>query len=48
MHDMKALKSFSLNIVNKFLIYADAAYNDYKFEDQLKNERGIILAPKKR
>ena len=47
-HDMKALKSFSLNVINKSLIYADAAYNNYKFEDLLKKERGIILAAKRK
>jgi len=48
MHDMKAFKKFTLNIPSNSTIYADAAYNDYNFEEQLQKERNILIAAKRR
>ena len=48
MHDMKAFKRFTLNIPAHSTIYADAAYNDYTFEETLQTERNIVIAAKRR
>lgn len=48
MHDIKAFKRLSLNIPNKSILLADAAYTDYKFEEKLKKERGITMVVKRK
>lgn len=47
-HDIKAFKSFTLNLQSNSTIYADAGYNDYKFEEELLQSKKITLAVKRR
>ena len=47
-HDMKAFKKFTLNIPSQSTIYADSAYTNYKFEDDLKKDKNILLAAKRK
>ena len=47
-HDSKIFQKFTLNIKKDSIIYADAAYNNYKFEEFLQKERSIFLAVKRK
>ena len=42
-HDLIALKFFSLKLSPHFSLYADQAYNDYLFEKQLQEQTQISL-----
>ena len=44
-HDGRVLKGFSLDLSEGAVIYADKLYNDYEFEDLLKETAGIELQP---
>ena len=44
-NDIKAFKKFELNLPKNSSIYADKAYNDYKYEDRLIQEKQIHLLP---
>lgn len=48
MSDVKAFKDFSFDLDKGACIYADRAYNDYKFEDFLRKFTGIKLIPKRK
>lgn len=43
-HDMTAFKDFDLDLPTDSVIYADAAYTDYNFEDILEDV-GVELSP---
>ena len=47
-HDMKAFKRFSLDLPTGSIIYADRAYNNYDWEDFLKNEVEINMIIERR
>lgn len=47
-HDVKIVQKFTFNIKKDSVIYADAAYNHYKFEEFLHKERSIFLAVKRK
>lgn len=47
-HDLAAFKKMAINLAEGARIYADKAYTDYKFEDFLKQERGIVLAAQRK
>lgn len=42
-HDCKVFKDFDFNLPRNSFLYADAAYNDYFFEDLVKEAAGINL-----
>jgi len=44
-NDIKAFKKIKLNLPKNSSIYADKAYNDYKYEDRLIQEKQIHLLP---
>ena len=44
-NDIKAFKKIELNLPKNSSIYADKAYNDYKYEDRLIQEKQIHLLP---
>ena len=44
-NDMKAFKKIELNLPKNSSIYADKAYDDYKYEDRLIQEKQIHLLP---
>jgi len=46
-HDLKALKFMDLSFPRPCRLYADKAYNDYKFEDKLLKEK-IRLTPQRK
>ena len=46
-HDLTALKYMALPFSHKIFLYADKAYNDAKFEKQLKKDK-IYLIPQRR
>ena len=48
MHDMKGLKQLSINLARGSTLLADAAYNDYSFEEQLQQDKGITLFAKRK
>jgi hypothetical protein len=43
--DVKGLKDFSFDLGEGTSIYADRAYNDYRFEDLIQECAGIKLIP---
>lgn len=47
-HDVKIFQKFTFNIKKNSVIYADAAYNHYRFEEFLEKERAIFLAVKRK
>ncbi len=44
-HDAKAIKQMKLSLPRGSRIYADKAFNDYKNEERVCNEKGIYLMP---
>ncbi|RKZ92794.1 MAG: hypothetical protein DRR19_03180 [Candidatus Parabeggiatoa sp. nov. 1] len=44
-NDCKILKEFNLELPEGSIIYGDKAYNDYEYEDILKEAVNIFLKP---
>jgi hypothetical protein len=43
--DVRALKTFQVDVLNGSYVYADKAYNDYEIEDVLAEAADIHLSP---
>ncbi len=44
-HDLTGMKELALDLPKGAMLYGDKAYNDYKYEDRLAQEREITLRP---